>query len=650
MGAYDNITILRDTSLLEGAKSVEKFGKFVAGSIVSSQKAREARAASTEKNRIRVQGAQGKIAGIQWKNATDNQGKWKGPKQGELWDKYVANVKFLLEGDGGQNIGSIKAATEIETNSKLTDEQRSQYRAIMNKANIYQTNAIQNNSYALSDMIDFDGVGQKGMLNTHYWAGDTDIEKDTNMLTAFGLKNLPMKGSSYIKDQKIGDNGESLLFVETTIEKDSEAWKSLSDETKAKLEENLVKNIATGKMEGKLTFEKDFASLISTDGENITGGLIRRIGTTIDVAKINEESEIVSDGDIESTYVMGGENAQVFITEGVGDSGKSQTTGYKIVSEAAINANDTFTAEVASRAEVMLDNPLQNPSALGDLQAQMQNTLKMGTNDWNLKVPGTGTKDVNGEVLIPLRIINNFNEFNDLKVPEKEAILVDELKEQYYEETFAKLKKSKYNELPYDMQQFIVNNEGAPPEDLDKIYYFKEQKTIQSTNEDKDLYLEEIATSLMDIELSSSRDGELLEAGGDQKGASEGGWNQSNADKHVNYIRQKLKLQAATGDDAREKVRAMWERKNKEAVKRGEEPVDVNEKVNAVKRRSLWVLNPVKNDWEEQGKGVYDPFDNSSLRNIVTKYKFKTATRKKEFENFSIKQDRAKALANAKTN
>tara|TARA_R110000868_G_scaffold181989_1_gene422988 strand:+ start:7929 stop:9833 length:1905 start_codon:yes stop_codon:yes gene_type:complete len=630
MGAYDNPTILRDTSLGVYSKAIDTFGKTVAGGIIANQKAREARAASTEKNRIRVQGAQAKIAGLQWKNATDNQGKWKGPKQGELWDKYVSNVKFLLEGDGGKNIGSIKAATEIETNSNLTDEQRSQYRAIINKSNIYQTNAIQNNSYALSDMIDFDGVGQKGMLNTHYWAGDTDVEKDTNMLTAFGLKNLPMKGSSYIRDQKIGDNGESLLFVETTIEKDSEAWQSLSDETKAKLEEDLVKNIATGKMEGKLTFQKDFASLISTDGENITGGLIRQIGTTIDVAKINKESEIVSDGDIESTYVMGGENAQVFITEGVGDSGKSQTTGYKIVSEAAINANDTFTAEVASRAEVMLDNPLQNPSALGDLQAQMQNTLKMGTDNWNLEVPGTDGK-----------IINNFSEFNDLDVPEKEAILVNELKEQYYEETFAKLKKSKYNELPYDMQQFIVNNEGTPPEDLDKIYYFKEQKTIQSTNEDKDLYLEEIATSLMDIELSSSRDKELFEAGGDQEGASEGGWNQSNADKHVNYIRQKLKLQAATGDDAREKVRAMWERKNKEAVKRGEEPVDVNEKVSAVKRRSLWVLNPVKNDWEEQGEGVYDPFDNSSLRSIVTRYKFKTATRKKEFENFSIKQDRA---------
>ena len=639
MGAYDNPTILRDTSLGVYSKAIDTFGKTVAGGIIANQKAREARAASTEKNRKRVQAAQGKIASLQWKNATDNQGKWKGVKEGELWDKYVSNVKFLLEGDGGKNIGSIKAATELETNSNLTDEQRSQYRAIINKSNIYQTNAIQNNSYALSDMIDFEGVGQNGMLNTHYWAGDTNVEKDTNMLTAFGLKNLPMKGSSYIKDQKIGDNGESLLFVETTIEKDSEAWQALSDETKAKLEEDLVKNIATGKMEGKITFQKDFASLISTDGENITGGLIRKIGTTIDVAKINKESEIVSDGDIEPTYVMGGENSQVFITEGVGDSVKSQTTGYKIVSEAAINANDTFTTEVASRAEVMLDNPLKNPSALGDLQAQMQNTLKMGTDNWNLEVPGT---DGN--------IINNFSEFNDLDVPEKEAILVNELKEQYYEETFAKLKKSKYSELPYDMQQFIVNNEGAPPEDLDKIYYFKEQKTIQSTNEDKDLYLEEIATSLMDRELSYSRDKELFQAGGDQEGASEGGWNQSNADKHVNYIRQKLKLQAATGDDAKEKVRAMWERKNKEAVRRGEEPVDVNEKVSAVKRRSLWVLNPVKNDWEEQGEGVYDPFDNSSLRNIVTRYKFKTATRKKEFENFSIKQDKARTLANAKTN
>ena len=212
--------------------------------------------------------------------------------------------------------------------------------------------------------------------------------------------------------------------VETTIEKDSVAQESLSDETKAKLEENLVKNIATGKMEGKLTFQKDFASLISTDGENITGGLIRQIGTTINVNQINEESKIVSGEKLDDAYKMGkqGRN-QVFVTTPVGESGKSSTTAYELVSDEAVDLNLTLSTEIDSRAEVMLDNPLQNPNAMGDLQAQMQNTLKMGTNDWNLKVPGTGTKDVNGKVLIPLRIINNFNEFNDLKVPEKEAII-----------------------------------------------------------------------------------------------------------------------------------------------------------------------------------------------------------------------------------
>jgi hypothetical protein len=636
MGAYDNITILRDTSLLEGAKSVEKFGKFVAGSIVSSQKAREARAASTEKNRIRVQGAQGKIAGLQWKNATDNQGKWKGPKEGELWDKYVANVKFLLEGDGGQNIGSIKAATEIETNSKLTDEQRSQYRAIMNKANIYQTNAIQNNSYALSDMIDFDGVGQKGMLNTHYWAGDTDIEKDTNMLTAFGLKNLPMKGSSYIKDQKIGDNGESLLFVETTIEKDSVAWESLSDETKAKLEENLVKNIATGKMEGKLTFQKDFASLISTDGENITGGLIRQIGTTINVNQINEESKIVSGEKLDDAYKMGkqGRN-QVFVTTPVGESGKSSTTAYELVSDEAVDLNLTLSTEIDSRAEVMLDNPLQNPNAMGDLQAQMQNTLKMGTNDWNLKVPGTGTKDVNGKVLIPLRIINNFNEFNDLKVPEKEAILVDELKEQYYEETFSQLAKKKFKNLPYNVQQFIKNNEGNNI-DQDKYFYLKQGKSTTSTPEENDLYMSDVATNILTLPISQNRD---------IPGAIEPKqeWSATNVAIHEEYLTKQMGLEAASGQSAKSKVRTQLEGEAKAAEDRGEvfkTPEEIDREVNKVDLESLWIKNPKNRKWELQPS--YNSFSNKSLRKTLEKYVFgRTSAEQTKFRNYYTNQDRA---------
>ena len=625
MGAYDNPTILRDTSLGVYSKAIDTFGKTVAGGIIANQKAREARAASTEKNRIRVQAAQGKIASLQWKNATDNQGKWKGVKEGELWDKYVSNVKFLLEGDGGKNIGSIKAATEIETNSNLTDEQRSQYRAIINKSNIYQTNAIQNNSYALSDMIDFDGVGQDGMLNTHYWAGDTDVEKDTNMLTAFGLKNLPMEGSSYVRDQKIGDNGESLLFVETTIEKDSKAWISLSDETKAKLEKDLVKNIATGKMEGKLTFQKDFASLISTDGENITGGLIRKIGTTINVNEINEESKIVSGEKLDDVYKMGkqGRN-QVFVTTPVGESGKSSTTAYEIVSDAAVDSNVTLSTEIKVRAEGMLDNPLQNPSALGDLQAQMQNTLKMGTSNWDLEVPGTDGK-----------IINNFSEFNDLEISEKKAILVNELKEQYYEETFSELAKKKFKDLPYNIQQFIKNNEGDVV-DPDQYFYLKQGKSTTSTPEENDLYMSETAANILTLPISQNQDTPgSIEAKQD--------WSATNVAIHEEYLTKQMGLEAASGESARTKIREQLKAEADSAAGRGEiakTEDEINAEVNKVDLQSLWIKNPKNRKWELQPS--YNSFSNKSLRKTLEKYVFgRTSAEQTKFRNYYTNQDRA---------
>ena len=174
MGAYDNPQILRDTSLNVYSKAIENLGKSVAAGLLAQQKARKARAVSAEKNRLRVQGAQSKIANLQWKNATDNQGNYKDKKEGDLWEAYLRNVTYLLEGDGTYK-GSIAAATENETNPNITKEQRSANQAIINQANIYQTNAIQNNSYAIGDLIDFDAVREAGMLKTHYWAGDGEL-------------------------------------------------------------------------------------------------------------------------------------------------------------------------------------------------------------------------------------------------------------------------------------------------------------------------------------------------------------------------------------------------------------------------------------------------------------------------------------------
>jgi len=625
MGAYDNPQILRDTSLNVYGKAIENLGKTVAAGLLAQQKARKARAASAQKNKLRVQGAQSKIANLQWKNATDNQGDYKGKKEGDLWESYLKNVTYLLEGDGTYK-GSIAAATENETNPNLTKEQRSANQAIINKANIYQTNAIQNNSYAIGDLIDFDGVGESGMLSTHYWAGDGELEQDTSMLTAFGLKNLPMEGSSYVREQLIGDgksieqggngfpSGASILSVETTVKKGSEAWNKLSDKTKEHLEKNNF----------KLSFKKDFASLINVEGENITGGLIRSIGETINTEAINKTSGIVADGEIDGQYVMGGEGSTANVVTRV--EGKSRTIGYEIVDQSMITANETLNGEIDGAIANMLNNPTKDPNTIGDLKAQMQNTLKMGTDPWNIVV------NRNGEEII----VNNFKDFSGLTLPEKEEILREELYEKYNEDTFSKITSSRFKDLKFNIQQFVVKNNNDIEPDPDEFIYMKEKFSQVSKAEDQDIYMQSVAKNILELDITQNRD---------ITGAIEPkqDWSATNVAVHEDYLTNELGLEAASGETARTKVREQLKAEAKAATTRGETAKtedEINAEVNKVDLQSLWVRNPKNRRWEMQPG--YDSFSNKSLRKTLEKYLFgRTADNQKEFRNYYTNQDKA---------
>ncbi len=626
MGAYDNPQILRDTSLNVYGKAIENLGKSVAAGLLAQQKARKARAASAEKNKLRVQGAQSKIANLQWKNAITNQGNYKGKKEGDLWEAYLRNVKYLLEGDGTYK-GSIAAATENETNPNITKEQRSANQAIINQANIYQTNAIQNNSYAIGDLIDFDGVGEAGMLSTHYWAGDGELEQDISMMTAFGLKNLSIEGASYSRDQLIGDgksieqggngfpSGASILSVETTIKKGSEAWNELSDETKEHLEKNNF----------KLSFKKDFASLINVEGENITGGLIRQIGETINTGSINEASGITADGEIDGLYIMGGKGATANVVTQV--EGKSRTIGYEIVDQNMIRANETLNGEIDSTIEVMLNNPTKDPNAIGDLKAQMQNTLKMGTDPWNIVV------NRNGEEII----VNNFKDFSDLTLPEKENILREELYEKYTEDTFSKIDSSRFKDLKFDIQQFVTKNNNGIEPDPDEFIYLKEKFSQVSKAEDQNIYMQSVAKNILELEITQNRD---------IPGAIEPKqeWSATNVGIHENYLKNELGLEAASGETARTKVREQLKAEAKAAAIRGETVKtedEINAEVNKVDLQSLWIRNPKNRKWEMQPS--YNSFSNKSLRKTIERYVFnRTAAEQKEFRNYYTNQDRAK--------
>ena len=638
MGAYDNPQILRDTSLNVYSKAIENLGKSVAAGLLAQQKARKARAASAEKNRLRVQGAQSKIANLQWKNATTNQGNYKGKKEGDLWEAYLRNVTYLLEGNGTYK-GSIAAATENETNPNITKEQRSVNQAIINQANIYQTNAIQNNSYAIGDLIDFDAVREAGMLKTHYWAGDSELQQDINMMTAFGLKNLAIKGSSYVRDQLIGDgksieeggngfpSGASILSVETTIEKDSEAWNELSDKTKEHLEKNNF----------KLSFKKDFASLINVEGENITGGLIREIGETINTEAINKTSGIVADGEIDGQYVMGGEGSTANIVTRV--EGKSRTIGYEIVDQSMIRANETLNGQIDGAIANMLNNPTKDPNTIGDLKAQMQNTLKMGTDPWNIVV-SKGDEEF---------IVNNFKDFSGLTLPEKEKILREELYEKYTEDTFSKIDSSRFKDLRFDLKQFVIKNNNGIEPDPDEFIYLKEKFSQVSKAEDQNIYMQSIAANILELDITQNRD---------IPGAIEPKqeWSATNVAIHENYLRNELGLDAASGQSAKDKVKKQLQKEADAAIASGESTktkkeikAEIDAEVGAMELRSLWIRNPKNGRWDEQ-QG-YDSFSNKSLRNILSTYVFgRTAADQKEFQNYYTNQDRAKALANAKTN
>ena len=626
MGAYDNPQILRDTSLNVYSKAIENLGKSVAAGLLAQQKARKARAVSAEKNRLRVQGAQSKIANLQWKNATDNQGNYKDKKEGDLWEAYLRNVTYLLEGDGTYK-GSIAAATENETNPNITKEQRSANQAIINQANIYQTNAIQNNSYAIGDLIDFDAVREAGMLKTHYWAGDSELQQDTNMMTAFGLKNLAIEGASYSRDQLIGDgksieqggngfpSGASILSVETTIKKDSEAWNELSDKTKEHLEKNNF----------KLSFKKDFASLINVEGENITGGLIREIGETINTEAINKTSGIVADGEIDGQYIMGGEGSTANIVTRV--EGKSRTIGYEIVDQNMIRANETLNGQIDGAIANMLNNPTKDPNTIGDLKAQMQNTLKMGTDPWNIVV------NRNGEEII----VNNFKDFSGLTLPEKEEILREELYEKYNEDTFSEITSSRFKDLKFDIQQFVTKNNNGIEPDPDEFFYMKEKFSQSSKAEDQNIYMQSIAANILELEITQNRD---------TPGAIEPKqeWSATNVAIHENYLINELGLDAASGETARTKVREQLKAEAEAAASRGEivkTEDEINAEVNKVDLESLWIRNPKNRKWEMQPS--YNSFSNKSLRKTIERYVFnRTAAEQKEFRNYYTNQDKAK--------
>jgi len=607
MSAYDNPTIIRDTSLGIYNQAIQAFGQIVASGKMAAQKARAARAAATEKERIRVQGIAGGIQTAAWKDANKNIAAYK-ESGGQMYDSYLENVTWLMDGKGiagqkGYEMGAIEAITRIQTQD-IEPNERKYLQSIVNRAQQYQTNAINGVGLLVSDLEDFEGVSPESMNITHYWNGANALEEDTSMLTTYSLKNYKKKGLTSVKEMIVGDNGGSRVRVTSRVDKTSDIFQKLHISTQKELEENGY----------KLVWEEDATSF----DNNKSGGLIRKISKTIDAASITKEANVVDPDtkNIVNKFLVGDFNNKTNVTEDIGDNRQNNTT-VSFINEDALLTDDIISAKIDG-AVANLQGKKQDQ--LGDLKAAMENTLKMGKDDWGIAA------DTNNDGIVDEKdgVVNNFLEFKKLTPEEQKRILRVELEEEYMQTSFQQ--KLKFKDLNVQQQNFLKDKLRTTSPDLgtidengdiiggDKDFYFKiiDSKTTEIKDGNDFAYQTEVYDKLQNIDLPNES------LGFDATTEDNTKYNLENAKIHKRFLEDEFNLNVALGLDAYNMQKKYFDGLVKKgAINKGTGEKWTREEAELeykdMKRDALYVKVGTK--YIEQT--AYRSFDNNSLKKII---------------------------------
>lgn len=290
MGAYENPAIIRDTSGQIYGQAIASFGQSIAKGIsIYGQKVQEANKKAQEKIE-RQQRIAYDIEDKAYAQANKNYAEL-ASKDPSLVDQFKKQTELLLRGDG-ENIGAIKAQTLLATQNDLTQEERQNYRNIVNKAQTFQISAIEGGGKILADLEDQKGILAQDIASTHAWVGNTELEKDTSMLTSYVLSGKTSDGLVGQKELIPSDNGSMIVKVISTVDKNSNLFKNLDEETKEFLKNN----------DYKLEWKKNI--------NEWNEGLIDEIPEDIDYnnVSINNGFE-TKDGAISPQYIIGDETS-----------------------------------------------------------------------------------------------------------------------------------------------------------------------------------------------------------------------------------------------------------------------------------------------------------------------------------------------------
>jgi hypothetical protein len=611
MGAYENPTILRDTSLGVYSKAIDAVGKTIAGAMISKEKARQERVANAKKERLRVQGIQFKIQTDKWKNANKNIAEYK-KGGGDLYKEYQNNVTWLLNGKGvpgmeGYELGAIDAATQLATQDNLSEEQKTYLNAVLQRADKYQTNALLGAGNVIADLEDFEGVTAVMLNKTHYWAGANAYEQDRAMLTTYGLQGDTLEGLTSKKESIVGENGEGILKVTSKVDKDSDLFGKLSKKTQEELE------------------KKNYEIEWKVDPSEWKEGLIREITPTLDIDTVTEKAQILDGEDLKDDYYIGkpGTSKTINVRTFVGD-GKENNIQYEFVDTEKILENKVINDTIQATASKLVG---VGDKGEGDLKAAMQNTLLMGDGKWNIEA----TND-EGEKII----VNNFSEFRDLSSGEQERILEEELKEQYLEDAMD-ASAAKFGDLDPKLQEYLIDSRGGEKPSKDEIFYYNRSKDDpKNISEETDFSYQDETIERIDA-LKDLQPGAEHGAGGENDT-----YEPNQAKVHKRFLESHpYNLNVKLGQDAYDY--------NKKVLKEEKDNGDLteeqyNEQLKTLSKEGLFVL--VGKTYKRQTG--YNSYKNNTLSSIIGKHVpgYKSVSANRNWQNKVYANKKRKNLPN----
>ena len=353
MGAYENPQPIIDRSGEIWGQAIASFGTSIGAGIAQAAAYRAAAKKKQEDEDQRVQAIGYEVEEKTYDQANENYQEVL-EKIPSLADQFKTETALLLDGDGTEENGAIWAQTQLATARNLSKKDRKKYKKIAQRAVDFQTVVGTGGANIMADLEDMKNIKPGDVGSTHYYVGNTLMDRLTSQFSSAVLSNQKIPGAEIKKSLKPDENGNAIVGVETVFDITTDAGKKMLTD---------FPELADQVKDGKLVFNW------SRNIMEIGDGFIREIPKGADPTIVFQDSN--------ATDASGNLTANMFLPtkitrERSGAQGIDQVFSDNIVNTQGLKDDSVFQAQIHATVSARI------AADTGDLRSYMRNTLKMG--------------------------------------------------------------------------------------------------------------------------------------------------------------------------------------------------------------------------------------------------------------------------------